>query len=207
MGPGSGVGAGPGPGPGLSPAVRGGLWWGVKIIPCEDRSEEAEVFLVAIEGQHVAVVVGGLVILVWVTLALHDFRGWAKEWWHPVAVLISVKEGEVEGLSPAEAQGLRINKCTYMVNLQMNWFYIPFKLNVTFNFTGRNNTVCLQCGDSPRERKDLFGKFPEQGGLGGVGEHQHNVDVARPEFDQVAGVRDVCQLCHFHKVLLWRSAA
>lgn len=31
--------------------------------------------------------------------------------------------------------------------------------------------------------------------------------MARPEFDQVAGVRDVCQLCHLHKVLLRRTAA
>lgn len=65
----------------------------------------------------------------------------------------------------------------------------------------------LQCRDLPRERKNLFGKFPEQGSLGGVGEHQHNIDVARSELHQVAGVRDVCQLCHFHKVLLRRTAA
>lgn len=31
--------------------------------------------------------------------------------------------------------------------------------------------------------------------------------MARPELDQVAGVRDVRQLCHFHKVLLRRTAA
>ena len=67
--------------------------------------------------------------------------------------------------------------------------------------------IFLQCGDLPRERKNLLGIFPEQSSLGSVGEHQDHVDVARPEFDQVAGVRDVCQLCHLHKVLLRRTAA
>lgn len=65
----------------------------------------------------------------------------------------------------------------------------------------------MQCIDLPRERKNLLGKFPEQGSLGGVGEHQHNIHVAGPQLNQVAGVRDVCQLCHFHKVLLGRTAA
>lgn len=60
---------------------------------------------------------------------------------------------------------------------------------------------------SPGKRKDLFGKLPEQGRLGGVGEHQHHVDVTRPQLDQVAGVRDVRQLRHFHKVLPGRTAA
>lgn len=63
------------------------------------------------------------------------------------------------------------------------------------------------CSDLPRERKHLFGKFPEQGRLRGVGEHQHNVDVSRSQLDQVTGVRDVCQLRHFHKVFFWRTAA
>lgn len=31
--------------------------------------------------------------------------------------------------------------------------------------------------------------------------------MARPQLDQVADVRDVCQLRHFHKVLLRRTAA
>lgn len=59
---------------------------------------------------------------------------------------------------------------------------------------------------SPRERKNLFGKFPEQGRLGGVGEHQHHIDVSWSQLDQVAGVRDIRQLSHLHKVLLWRTA-
>lgn len=59
----------------------------------------------------------------------------------------------------------------------------------------------------PGKRKDLFGKFPEQGRLRGVGEHQHHVDVTWTQFDQVAGVRDVRQLRHFHKVLPRRTAA
>lgn len=63
------------------------------------------------------------------------------------------------------------------------------------------------CSDLPRERKHLFGKFPEQGRLRGVGEHQHNIDVSRSQLDQVTGVRDVRQLRHFHKVFLWRTAA
>lgn len=60
--------------------------------------------------------------------------------------------------------------------------------------------------DLPRERKDLFGKFPEQSILGGVGEHQDDVDVARPQLDQVADVGYVGQLSHLHKVLLRRPA-
>lgn len=60
---------------------------------------------------------------------------------------------------------------------------------------------------SPGKRKDLLGKFPEQGRLGGVGEHQHHVDVARTQLDQVAGVGDVRQLRHLHKVLPRRTAA
>lgn len=63
------------------------------------------------------------------------------------------------------------------------------------------------CSDLPRERKHLFGKFPEQGRLRGVGEHEHDVDVSRSQLDQVTGVCDVRQFCHFHKVFLWRTAA
>lgn len=59
----------------------------------------------------------------------------------------------------------------------------------------------------PGKRKDLFGKFPEQGRLRGVGEHQHHVDVTRTQLDQVAGVSDVRQLRHFYKVLPRRTAA
>lgn len=61
-------------------------------------------------------------------------------------------------------------------------------------------------GLSPRERENLLSKFPEQGILGGVGEHQYDIDMARPQLHQVTGVRDVCQLCHLHKVLLGRTA-
>lgn len=61
--------------------------------------------------------------------------------------------------------------------------------------------------DLPGERKNLFGKFSEQGRLRGVGQHQDDVDVSRSELDQVAGVGDVRQLGHFHKVFLWRTAA
>lgn len=63
------------------------------------------------------------------------------------------------------------------------------------------------CSDLPRERKHLFGKFPEQGRFRGVGEHQHNVDVSRSQLNQVTGVGDVRQLRHFHKVFFWRTAA
>lgn len=115
MGPGARVGAGPGPGPGLSPAVRGerGVGRGVVgIVPREDGSEEAKVFLVAVEGQDVAGVVRRLLVLVRMALALHGVRGRAKERRHPVAVLISVEEGEVEGLSPVVAEGFRIIKWT-----------------------------------------------------------------------------------------------
>lgn len=61
--------------------------------------------------------------------------------------------------------------------------------------------------DLPGERKHLFGKFPEQGRLRGIGQHQDHVDVSRSELDQVAGVGDVRQLGHFHKVFLRRTAA
>lgn len=61
--------------------------------------------------------------------------------------------------------------------------------------------------DLPGERKNLFGKFSEQGRLRGVGQHQDDVDVSRSELDQVAGVGDVRQLGHFHKVFLGRTAA
>lgn len=61
--------------------------------------------------------------------------------------------------------------------------------------------------DLPRERKNLFGIFSEQGRLRGVGQHQDDVDVSRSELDQVAGVGDVRQLGHFHKVFLRRTAA
>lgn len=61
--------------------------------------------------------------------------------------------------------------------------------------------------DLPGERKNLFGKFSEQGRLRGIGQHQDDVDVSRPELDQVACVGDVCQLGHFHKVFLRRTAA
>lgn len=75
MGPGSGVGAGPGPGPGLSPAVGGGLRRGVVgIVPGEDGSKEAKVFLVAVEGQDVAIVVRRLLILVRMALAPRSMR-------------------------------------------------------------------------------------------------------------------------------------
>lgn len=60
--------------------------------------------------------------------------------------------------------------------------------------------------DLPREREDLLGKLPEQGILGGVCEHQYNIDVARHQLDQVTGVGYVCQLRHLHKVLLRRTA-
>lgn len=59
----------------------------------------------------------------------------------------------------------------------------------------------------PGERKNLFGKFSEQGCLRGVGQHQDDVDVSWSELDQVAGVGDVRQLGHFHKVFLRRTAA
>lgn len=108
MGPGPRVGAGPGPGPGLPPALRGR---GVRrrvvgIISGEDGSKEAKVFLVAVEGQDVAGVVWRLLILVRMTR--HGVRCRVKERWHPVAVLITVKEGEVERLSPGVAEGFRI---------------------------------------------------------------------------------------------------
>lgn len=61
--------------------------------------------------------------------------------------------------------------------------------------------------DLPGERKNLFGKFSEQGRLRGVGQHQDDVDVSRSELDQVAGVGDVRQLGHFHKVFPRRTAA
>lgn len=84
-------------------------------------------------------------------------------------------------------------------------------MNFNFSPTGKVLTTELKCllwcSDLPRERKHLFGKFPEQGRLRGVGEHQHNVDVSWSQLDQVTGVRDVRQLRHFHKVLLWRTAA
>lgn len=66
-GPGSGVGAGPGPGPGFPPAVRGerGVRRGVVgIVPCEDGPKQAKVFLVAVEGQDMAIVVQRLLVLV-----------------------------------------------------------------------------------------------------------------------------------------------
>lgn len=61
--------------------------------------------------------------------------------------------------------------------------------------------------DSPRERENLLCKLPEQSILGGVGEHQDNVNVTWSQSDQVTGVGDVCKLRHLHKVLLWRTAA
>lgn len=60
--------------------------------------------------------------------------------------------------------------------------------------------------DLPGKRKNLLGKFPEQGRLGGVGEHEHHVDVSRSQLHQVAGVCDVRQLRYFNKVLPWRTA-
>lgn len=65
----------------------------------------------------------------------------------------------------------------------------------------------MRACDLPGERKNLFGKFSEQGCLRGVGQNQDNVDVSRSELDQVAGVGDVRELSHFHKVFLGRTAA
>ena len=62
--------------------------------------------------------------------------------------------------------------------------------------------VCL-CQASPREGEHLLGVLLEQGVLGGVGEHQHHIDVAGPQLHQVTTVGDVSQLRHLHKVLLW----
>ena len=59
----------------------------------------------------------------------------------------------------------------------------------------------------PRERENLLGKFPEQGFVGGVGEHQYNVDVSRPQLDKVTDVGDVRQLRDLYKVLLRRTTA
>lgn len=55
----------------------------------------------AVEGEHVAAVVGGLLVIVRVAFALHALVGRAEERGHPVAVLVAVQEGEVERLSPA----------------------------------------------------------------------------------------------------------
>lgn len=44
----------------------------------------------------------------------------------------------------------------------------------------------------PREREDFLGKFPEQSTLGSIGEHQHDIDVARPQLDKVTGVCNPC---------------
>lgn len=70
-----------------------------------------------------------------------------------------------------------------------------------------NRLKCLQYErrDLPRERENLLGKFPEQGILGGIGDHQYNIDMARSQLDQVTDVCDVRQFCHFHKVLLGRT--
>lgn len=57
MGTGPGVGAGPGSGPGFPLAVRGVRRRVVGVLPGEDRSKEAKILLVAIEGQDVACVV------------------------------------------------------------------------------------------------------------------------------------------------------
>lgn len=65
----------------------------------------------------------------------------------------------------------------------------------------------MRSWDLPGERKNLFGKFSEQGRLRGVGQHQDDVDVSRSELDQVAGVGHIRQLRHFHKVFLRRTAA
>lgn len=102
-----GVWARPWLGTGLPPAVWGE--WGIRrwiaaIVPCEHGSKEAEIFLVAIQGQDIAHVVGRLLLVIWMALALRTITIQAKEWWHPVAMLIGVEEGEVEGLRPADRQ-------------------------------------------------------------------------------------------------------
>lgn len=86
---------------------------------------------------------------------------------------------------------------------------------LSFNLINQWVAVCVTdpiifvtvVSDLPRERENLFSKFPEQGILGVVGEHQNNIDVAWPQFDQITGVGNVSQFCHFHKVLFGRTTA
>lgn len=56
----------------------------------------------------------------------------------------------------------------------------------------------------PSEGVHLFGKLAKEDVLGGVREHQHYVNVSRPQLHQVAHVSDICQLRHLHKILLGR---
>jgi len=55
-----------------------------------------------------------------------------------------------------------------------------------------NQNLRDECCDLPGERKNLLGIFPEQSVLGGIGEHQHNIDVTRSQLDKVTGVCNVC---------------
>ena len=132
MGPRSGVRARPGPWAGFSLAVKGkrGLRGRVVgIVPCEDGSKVTKIFLVAIKGQDVAGVVWRFFV-VWMALARSSRTGWAKEWGHPVAVLISIEEGEVKGLSPAGGQpkGLALGRGN-MVRHNHNWPTLWWEIN------------------------------------------------------------------------------
>lgn len=51
----------------------------------------------------------------------------------------------------------------------------------------------------PSERVDLESKFLQQDGPGGVGQNEDHVHVARPQADQVAGVRHICELGDLYK--------
>lgn len=62
----------------------------------------------AVEGEHVAAVVGGLLVVVRVAFALRGLVGRADERGHPVAVLVGVQEGEVKRLSPVATEWLAV---------------------------------------------------------------------------------------------------
>lgn len=62
----------------------------------------------AVEGEHVAAVVGGLLVVVRVAFALRGLVGRADERGHPVAVLVGIQEGEVKRLSPAATEWLAV---------------------------------------------------------------------------------------------------